>query len=207
MAEPTDTAEPSSPDRPDQGLDIELLLRQARAYLEFGEQIQSFSTHFEQTAQSGDDWSAALAQHFEQLQAALAGAAHDSDSVPGLAQFWTVTLDAWRNAAAAVGIPATATAVAGADQPAWREYQAVQTEYLALLRQTSRAALELLEQRLRARATADAPVDTLRGLYNLWVECNEETYGQMLRGAEYGVMNARLLNALLGCYRPGDAAP
>jgi hypothetical protein len=41
-------------------------------------------------------------------------------------------------------------------------------------------------------------------LYNLWVECNEDTYGRMLRSPAYGELNGRLLNALLSCYSRGD---
>lgn len=204
MVEQTDATGPSGSES---GFDIELLLRQARAYLEFGEQIQAFNARFDQTARQQGDWGTALRQQLEQLQGALNGAAGEtSGAQPGLAQFWTVTLDAWQQAAAAAGVPATPpTAATGADQAAWSEYQRVQDDYLALLRQAAHAALDLLEQRLHERAATGAEVKTLRGLYNLWVECNEETYGRMLRGAEYGVVNGRLLNALLGCYRPGGS--
>lgn len=202
MVEQTDATGPSGSES---GFDIELLLRQARAYLEFGEQVQTFSARFDQAARQQGDWGAALRQQLDQLQGALNGAAGEASAQPGLAQFWTVTLDAWQQAAAAAGVPSTppATATGGVDQAAWHEYQRVQEDYLALLRQAAHAALDLLEQRLRERAVAGAEVNTLRGLYNLWVECNEETYGQMLRGTEYGVVNGQLLNALLGCYRPG----
>lgn len=192
MTEPSET-----------GFDIALLLRQARTYLAFGEQIQPFSERLQQNMEQGGDWGEALQQHFEPLKAALAEAAEDPGGHPDLARLWTVTLDTWQQTAASLGIPATLTAPVGADEAAWRDYQHVQGDYLALLRQAARDALDLMEQRLGERAAAGARVETLRELYNLWVECNEETYGRMLRGADYGALNGRLLNALLSCYRPG----
>jgi hypothetical protein len=198
MAERTEPSDPS-------GFDIELLLKQARTYLAFGEQLQPLSERFHETLGKEGDWGEALRQHFDQLKAALAEAADDPGGHPDLAWLWTVTLDAWQQTAASLGIPATLAALAGANTEAWQTYQRIQGQYLDLLRQTARDALDLMEQRLGERAAAGASVGSLRELYNLWVECNEDTYGRMLRSPAYGELNGRLLNALLGCHTRGDA--
>jgi len=187
------------------GFDIELLLKQARTYLAFGEQLQPLSDRLHETLGQDGDWGEALRQHFDQLKAALAEAADDPGGHADLARLWTVTLDTWRQTAASLGVPATLAPLAGANTEAWRAYQKVQGQYLDLLRQAARDALDLMEQRLGERAVAGATVESLRELYNLWVECNEETYGRMLRSPDYGALNGRLLNALLGCYSRGDA--
>ena len=187
------------------GFDIELLLKQARTYLAFGEQLQPLSDRLHETLGQDGNWGEALRQHFDQLKAALAEAADDPGGHADLARLWTVTLDTWRQTAASLGVPATLAPLAGANTEAWRAYQKVQGQYLDLLRQAARDALDLMEQRLGERAVAGATVESLRELYNLWVECNEETYGRMLRSPDYGALNGRLLNALLGCYSRGDA--
>ena len=64
-----------------------------------------------------------------------------------------------------------------------------------------------MEQRLQDRAATGQTMNSLRELYNLWVECNEETYGRMLHSAEYSELSGRLLNALLVCYPHREAAP
>ena len=187
------------------GFDIELLLKQARTYLAFGEQLQPLSDRLHETLGQDGNWGEALRQHFDQLKAALTEAADDPGGHADLARLWTVTLDTWRQTAASLGVPATLAPLAGANTEAWRAYQKVQGQYLDLLRQAARDALDLMEQRLGERAVAGATVESLRELYNLWVECNEETYGRMLRSPDYGALNGRLLNALLGCYSRGDA--
>ena len=93
---------------------------------------------------------------------------------------------------------------AGQSADGWQAYQQVHGEYLELLRQSAVAALDLMEQRLRERAASDETASSLRELFNLWVDCNEETYGRMLRGAEYSELSGRLLNALLGCCARGE---
>ncbi len=199
MAERTDPPDPS-------GFDLELLLKQARTYLAFGEQLQPFSERFHETLGQDGDWGEALRQHFDQLKTVLTAAADDPGGHPELARLWTVTLDTWRQTAASLGVPATLAPLAGANAEAWQTYQRIQGQYLDLLRQAAREALDLMEQRLGERAAAGATVESLRELYNLWVECNEDTYGRMLRSPEYGELNGRLLNALLGCHARGEAS-
>ncbi len=193
MAERTDLPDPS-------GFDIELLLKQARTYLAFGQQIQPLSERFHETLGQGGDWGEALRQHFEQLKTALTRAVDDPNGHPDLARLWTVTLDT----AASLGVSAAIAPPVGANAGAWRVYQQLQSQYLDGLRQTARDALDLMEQRLNERATAGATVESLRELYDLWVECNEETYGRMLRSLDYAMLNGRLLNALVSCHVRGD---
>lgn len=57
-----------------------------------------------------------------------------------------------------------------------------------------------MEQQLVERASGGQMIENLRELYNLWVDCNEKTYGQMLRGAAYSELSGRLFNTLLACY-------
>lgn len=198
MAEQTASPDSSS-------FDVELLLKQARTYLAFGEQLQPLSNRLHETLGQNGDWGEALRQHFDQLKAALAEAADDPGGHADLARLWTVTLDTWQQTAASLGVPASLAPLAGSSPEAWQAYQTVQGQYLELLRQSARDALDLMEQRLGERAAAGATVESLRELYNLWVECNEETYGRMLRSPDYGALNGRLLNALLGCYVHGGS--
>lgn len=198
MAERTDPPDPS-------GFDIELLLKQARTYLAFGQQLQPLSERFHETLGQGGDWGEALRQHFDQLKAALARATDDPNGHPDLTRLWTVTLDTWRQAAASLGVSTALVPPTGANAEAWRAYQQLQGQYLDCLRQAARDALDLMEQRLSERAMAGATVESLRELYNLWVECNEETYGRMLRSLDYAMLNGRLLNALVSCHVRGDA--
>ena len=185
--------------------DIELLLKQARTYLAFGEQTRQFAEQFQDNIQNETDWGSALRGHFDQFREAIAQSAQDPGVNPELARLWTLTLETWQQATASLGVPLAAPDDRNA--AAWLTYQRTQNEYLELLRRAALGALDLMEQRLGERAIAGETIGNLRDLYNLWVDCNEETYGRMLRGPEYSEISGRLLNALFACYRKGETPP
>lgn len=195
MADQTDTAASSS-------FDAEFLFQQARGYLAFGEQISKFSQQFHDNVQNGADWGAVLRQNFDRFKTAIAESADGPGANPDLARLWTETLDLWQRTAASLGV----VAPEGEVTDAWLAYRQVQNQYLDMLRQAAKAALDLMEQQLSERAVAGKTIDSLRELYNLWVDCNEKTYGQMLRGTEYSELSGRLFNALLRCYPQGVTA-
>jgi class III poly(R)-hydroxyalkanoic acid synthase PhaE subunit len=87
-------------------------------------------------------------------------------------------------------------------EQAWRElglaaarYQEVHAELQARLTAAQMAALTLLEERTRERAKSEPPLREPRELYDLWVECGEETYAQMAHSEAYCQLQARFANA------------
>jgi hypothetical protein len=196
MAESSNTPNPGS-------FDVELLLEQARTFLAFGEEMRQCSEHLQENAQGSADWSSALRQHFEQFRTAVAATAGDPEVNPELARLWTLILDTWQRTAESME-SASIAPPANWSSAAWQAYQQTQNQYLRLLQRTASEALDLMEQRLSESAASGRDIDSLRELYNLWVDCNEESYGRMLRNAEYSELSGRLLNALLRCYAPGE---
>jgi hypothetical protein len=197
MAESSDTPNPGN-------FDVELLLKQARAFLAFGEEMRQCSEHLQETPQGSADWSSALRQHFEQFRTAVTATAGDPGVNPELARLWTLILDTWQRTAESMG-SASIAPPADWSSAAWQAYQKTQNQYLSLLQRTANEALDLMEQRLGESAASGKNINSLRELYNLWVDCNEESYGRMLRSAEYSELSGHLLNALLRCYAPGEA--
>ena len=189
------------------GFDAHLLLKQARAYLAFGEQIRQFTDRFQDSLEQEADWKTAARRQFEQFKEAIAQSSHAPGVNSDLARLSAMTVDAWQQAALALDIPMSSRMPTDRNSVAWRAYQQTQHQYLDLLQQTAEQALNLMEERLQDRAATGQTINSLRELYNLWVECNEETYGQMLRSVEYSELSGRLLNALLICYPRREAAP
>lgn len=183
--------------------DVELVLRQARAYLAFGEQVRLFTDRLGETAQA--DWGQALQQHFTQLKTAIAQSAENPAINPELARLWLLMADTWSETATALGMDTETIPDTLRQTEAWRAYQHTQSDYFSQLQDTATEALDLMEQRLNELVAAGKTVSSLRELYNLWVDCNEQTYGRMLRSAAYSELNGRLFNALLRCYLRPEA--
>lgn len=185
---------------PESGIfDVELALRQARTYLAFADQVRTVTDHLGQAAASENCWGDALQQHFAQLKTALAQAAENPELNPELARMWMLTADTWQEAAGTLGIALDQTPGSFPQTAEWSAYQQTQSAYFEQLRAAALRALDLLEQRLKQPAHTAGSINSLRDLYNLWVECNEETYGEMLRSADYAQLNGALFNALLRC--------
>jgi class III poly(R)-hydroxyalkanoic acid synthase PhaE subunit len=85
---------------------------------------------------------------------------------------------------------------------AWRELAASQREHQELeqalrleLTRMQNDVLTLLEQRIRERAQAAEPITEWRDLYELWVECGEQSYAQLAHSDAYSKLQAQLGNA------------
>ncbi len=185
--------------------DVELVLRQARAYLAFGDQVRLFTNRLGEAAEAETDWGQALQQHFTQLKTTIAQSAENPAVNPELARLWLLMADTWSETATTLGIATETIPDTLRQTEVWRAYQRTQGDYFNQLRDAAMKALDLMEQRLNELAAAGKTVSSLRELYNLWVDCNEETYGQMLRSAAYSELNGRLFNALLRCYSRPEA--
>jgi class III poly(R)-hydroxyalkanoic acid synthase PhaE subunit len=84
---------------------------------------------------------------------------------------------------------------------AWRELAAAQAECKRLenelraeLTRVQMDALDLLEKRVRERDPQER-IDSFRELYDLWVECGEQAYGNLAHSPAYAKLQAELGNA------------
>jgi len=75
------------------------------------------------------------------------------------------------------------------------EYQRRLDAMVALLGRIHQASLELLVRRLEEKGREGQSVDTFRGIYDLWIECGEQTFQQAAHGDEYARLQAELTNA------------
>lgn len=85
---------------------------------------------------------------------------------------------------------------------AWRElddaeraYRKLETELFAKLASVHTQALDRLEHAVRARTQENRPLQDIRELYDLWIECAEEVYGEVARTDEYATLQGAVGNA------------
>lgn len=197
MADQTQTVDPPAP------LDTRFLIDQARGYLAFGDQVAAMCQQFQGASEQGADWGAMLRENFAQFKTAITQSAEDPNVNPELARLWNQTLDLWQQTATALGFVPPASG----ENSAWQAYREVQNQYLDMLRNAAKGALDLMEKQLTERADNHQMISSLRELYNLWVDCNEKTYGQMLRGSAYAELSGRLFNSLLACSPKRENTP
>jgi class III poly(R)-hydroxyalkanoic acid synthase PhaE subunit len=87
----------------------------------------------------------------------------------------------------------------------WFDYCKADQEYLAGYAKIGTRSVERLEQRLKQLLKEDKQITTLRELYDLWVDCCEDVYGDYVATDEYAELHARLVNGLMKLKHHGSA--
>ena len=185
------------------------LVRQSSAFLACAEFFAPLTAVLARQPAAGLDWEREVRRQFEALQQQLAAgtAAPGMESLLGA---WKLPDDLWQRTSALFArlpdellqsIPGAAAL--GGNQSGnadalrkgarlWQEYQQALSEYLRMLSTAARNGLNRLQEQL----LGGAQVPNLRALYDLWVECGETAFSEMMAGAEFAACFARLVNAL-----------
>ena len=146
------------------------------------------------------DWQALFDTMIARATAALApgddGSAHPAGALAGL-------LDAWRDAAAACGLPAPDDATAAASAAG---YAAALQAYAGALAEIQRDALERLRRELNDQHAAGGTITSLRALYDLWVDASEAAYLERAATPGFAALQAELAHALCRLHAAGPGA-
>ena len=77
------------------------------------------------------------------------------------------------------------------------EYQQVSGEFQEQLSKVGVEALEAMRLRILEMGKQGKEIKSLREIYDLWVDCNEKAYAELVYTDEYSELYGRLTNALL----------
>ena len=88
----------------------------------------------------------------------------------------------------------------------WLAYQRAQGAYVGILTRIAVRTGELVAQRLAAHAAEAKPIQGLREAYDLFVDCAEDAYAEVVTAADFGKVSAELMNAAIALKRHAQAA-
>jgi hypothetical protein len=201
------------------GSNLDHLIPLGQAYNLFGEQAVKIIESLDESARLGTDWRSGIQKGIHRIRASYYTAFESPDRAhPRLAALWGLPLSSWQQVANCEPIsildldafvpPSVTSATAPSvdtewQQRArrgahiWREYQDAHRGYAALVHRAADSSLDRLQSRLIERGEAHQPLTTLRDLYNLWVDCADEAYLEMIRGEEYSQAQGRMINTLM----------
>jgi class III poly(R)-hydroxyalkanoic acid synthase PhaE subunit len=77
------------------------------------------------------------------------------------------------------------------------EYARTVQAFGGLLGKVVQRALELFGTRMSEKVKAGDSFDGLRAIYNLWIDCGEEAYTELVAATEFPLMQAEMVNALM----------
>lgn len=78
---------------------------------------------------------------------------------------------------------------------AFADYQRAMRQYNALILKSSQLSFEILENKLVERAEPGRQIESMRALYDLWVDAAEEAYAQVASSEEFRKAYGELVNA------------
>jgi class III poly(R)-hydroxyalkanoic acid synthase PhaE subunit len=85
------------------------------------------------------------------------------------------------------------------------EYAKAMQEFAQLLGRVSQRAAELFGQRLSGSLKEGKPLEGLRAAYNLWIDCGEDAYAEVLATPDFPRLQAQMVNALMRLKRHEQA--
>ncbi|GJM05550.1 MAG: hypothetical protein DHS20C09_15460 [marine bacterium B5-7] len=79
----------------------------------------------------------------------------------------------------------------------WADYQENYQEYQSVMLRLNQEALELMRKKIISMQTESESINSMRQIYDLWVESNEKVYGDYVYTREYAELNGRLVNSMM----------
>ncbi|MBF0212632.1 MAG: class III poly(R)-hydroxyalkanoic acid synthase subunit PhaE [Magnetococcales bacterium] len=77
------------------------------------------------------------------------------------------------------------------------EYRKAFEEFQKLMNESSKRALDLMHRKLLEMGAEGKSMETMRDLYVLWVDCNEEANASTVTSKEFNEINSRMMNAMM----------
>jgi len=195
------------------------ILHQSQTFSSMTGQFARLLAEMAAAGEEGGDWQAVLKRHInlmqEQFGAVMAGSGTDK-----LVGQWLSALESWQQAGMAgfpdevfkgmdgdavklmadrfLSLPAvgpSADYVARLQETLrlWRDYEERCRQYHHVFRRLARGALLCLEQKILQLGRENRKITSLRELYNLWVDCNEQVFSEHSTSEEYALLYGELV--------------
>lgn len=185
------------------------IMQQGKAFYFMGEQFSKFLEGIEDAKKHSEGWQKVLNDHFESMKSMLEQSQDMQDAFPTLPFFQT---DFHKNYLKVIEILSVADKYSsipgvGSNRESLEqiqegvrlmgEYQQVSHEFNVLMNKVGIEALEVMRLMIIEMSERDEEINSLRQLYNLWVDCNEKAYAEYVYTDEYSEVYGRLSNALM----------
>ncbi|RKZ47477.1 MAG: hypothetical protein DRQ58_06590 [Gammaproteobacteria bacterium] len=190
------------------------MMQQGQSFYFMGEQFSKILEGMKGVTQQSEDWQTALNNQFESMKSMFEGMTANMNggftNVPGMTDVLTGGLnDKYFETAEMTSMLDKLLSIPGVGPDRekqaqmqegiklFNEYQQVSNKYNAEMSKVGVAGLELMRTRIIEMAEKGETIDSLRQIYDLWVDCNEEKYAESVNTDEYSRLYGRLTNAML----------
>lgn len=186
------------------------MIQQGKSYYFMGEQFNKLLEGMKGLNSESEDWQKILNDNFESMKSMFEGAnasmqgsftaspfmksGFDNDhlKIAGMTSFIDKLLSV-----PGFGPDRETQAQMQDGVKLFKEYQQVSNEFNAQISKVGVEALEDMRLRILKMSEQGKEINSLREIYDLWVDCNEEAYAELVYTDEYSELYGRFTNALL----------
>jgi len=210
------------------------LIDQTQAFYFVTDQLSRFMHGLAEVGKSTDNWQEELDKHFEEMKNYLGQSPTDmGQMLSGMFGAWQLPMDTLQRTFSTgsvfpgdflqglkpeavdkvtdkfLSVPGIGYSRESQEQvqDGYRllaNYQRSAHEYYTQLSNVGSNALDIMKQRILEMAEKGEEMNSLREVYDLWVECNEAAYAEYVMSEEYSQLYGKLVNDLMALKRHGQ---
>ncbi len=154
----------------------EHMLDQVKVFFQMSEKISDFLNKFSDSSKSVDDWQEALRDQINGINKTFDSGMENPMIDPQ-------------------------TLFKNFDQQEyihlWMDYQRANLEYKSIQQIVSKETIERFMQKLLTKSEQEETLDSMREVYDLWIDCAEEAYADLACSDEYKEVFGRMVNSLM----------
>ena len=212
---------------------ITKLTGQSKLYFLMGEQFVTLLNNIKEFKKLSSDWQSELTEQFEEIKKLLASSINSNHTMHDLFGAWQLlpldTLQRTFSSASVmpgdfledlkpenfervtdrflsipgVGYTRESQESVQTGIKLWNQYQKAANEFNNAMCNVGINALDAMRLKIIQMAEQGKEINSLREVYDLWVDCNEESYASFVFSDEYSELNGRLTNALMAVKQHG----
>ena len=188
----------------------EKMMQQGQVFYFIGEQFSKLLEEMNEVNSQSEEWQIVLNDQFESMKSMLEGGKENMQAaftyIPSMKggfvneYFKTAEMTSFMDkllSVPGVGPDRKIQAQTRKGIRLFNEYQQVFNEYNAEMSKVGVEALQALRLRILEMAEQGKEINSLREIYDLWVDCNEKAYTECVYTDEYSELYGRLTNTLL----------
>ena len=212
---------------------VSKLAEQTRLYFFMGEQFITLLNNIKEYEKKSDDWQSVLNKQFDEMKKLLESSFNTNYTMHDLCGSWQLlpldTLQRTFSSASimpgdfledlkpenlervtdkflsipGVGYTRETQATVQTGIKLWNLYVKASNEFNNAMCKVGINALDAMQVKIINMAESGKEFNSLREVYDLWVDCNEEAYANFVFSEEYSRLNGKLTNALMAVKQHG----
>jgi class III poly(R)-hydroxyalkanoic acid synthase PhaE subunit len=185
------------------------MMQQGKSFYFMGEQFNKILNQMKDVNSKSNDWQKVLNEQFDAMKSAFAQSETLQDTFntapflqAGFQKDYLKVFDILTNVEKYSPIPGIGSTRESQEQiqegiRLMGEYQEVSHDFNMVMSKVGVEAMEVMRLMIIEMAERGEKINSLREMYDLWVECNEKAYADYVTTDEYSELYGRLSNALM----------